>query len=65
MDQSPRNLNMWRHGVLEYQDCSNSDLLLTLIFLGNVKYGKMLEYKISWKVLKNFAQECSNDDQVG
>ena len=31
-------------------------------FLGKVKYDRILEYKISWKVLQIFAQECSNDD---
>ena len=32
------------------------------LFLGKVKYDRILEYKISWKVLQIFAQECSNDD---
>ena len=27
-----------------------------------VKYGKMREHKVSWKVLKIFIQEGSNDD---
>ena len=31
-------------------------------FLGKVKFGKMSKYKISWKVLKIFAQDCSNFD---
>ena len=49
--------------VLElYQDCSKSDLWLALTFFyGKVKL-KMLEYTISWKVLKIFAQECPNVD---
>ena len=29
---------------------------------GKVKYGKMIENKISWKVLKIFIREGSNDD---
>ena len=54
-------LYMW-HQVLEYlQDCLNSELGLTLTS-GKIKYYKMLGYKISWKVLKIFIQDGSNDD---
>ena len=35
---------------------------MALIFFGKVKYGKVVERKLSWKVLKIFAQEYSNDD---
>ena len=34
---------------------------MTLTY-GKVKYDKMLEYKVSWKVLKMFIYEGSNDD---
>ena len=48
-------LDMW-HWVLENcQDCSNSDLRLTLT-CGKVKYGKMLEGKF-----RIFFQDSSND----
>ena len=48
------------HWVREYyQDCSNYDLGLTLTILRQgqiyflvLVYGKMLEHKISWKLLK-------------
>ena len=54
-------LDMW-HRILEYfQDCSNSGLGLTLTH-GKIEYDKMLEYKISCKVLNIFIQEGSNDD---
>ena len=32
------------------------------LFFGKIKHGKILEHKISWKVLKIFPQKCSNDD---
>ena len=32
------------------------------LFYGKVKYGKMLEHKIAWEVLKICIQECSNDN---
>ena len=32
------------------------------LFFGKIKHGKILEHKISWKVLKIFPQNCSNDD---
>ena len=39
--------------ALKLQDCSNDDLGLSLIFFyGKVKYGKMLEHKISLKVCR-------------
>ena len=50
------------HWVLEYcLDCLDNDLFLILTY-GRVKYGKMLEHMILWKVLKIFIQEGSNDD---
>ena len=39
----------------------NSDFGLTSTY-GKVKYDKMLEHKISLKVLKIFIREGSNDD---
>ena len=32
------------------------------LFYGKIKHRKMIEHKISWKVLKIFVQKCSNDD---
>ena len=32
------------------------------LFFDKIKHGKILEHKISWKVLKIFPQKCSNDD---
>ena len=32
------------------------------LFYGKIKYGKILEHKTSWKVLKIFYQRYSNDD---
>ena len=53
------NIDMW-HRILEYyQECSIVTFCWS--FLGKVNYGKMLEYKISWKVLMIFVQESSND----
>ena len=54
-------LDTW-HRVLvieNCQDCSNSNHGLTLTY-DKVKYCKMLEQKISWKVSKIFIQEGSN-----
>ena len=34
------------------------------LFYGKIKHGKILEHKISWKVLKLFAQKCTNDDRI-
>ena len=55
-------LDMWHLVLRLYQDCSNSDIRLALIFLREVEHGKMLESKSSWKALKIFAQECSIGD---
>ena len=32
------------------------------LFYGKIKYGKILEHKISWKILKIFYLKSSNDD---
>ena len=47
------------HSTNQIQDHSVDDLDL---FYGKIKHGKILEHKISWKVLKLFAQKCTNDD---
>ena len=39
-----------------------SDYYYLDLFYGKIKHGKILEHKISWKVLKLFAQICTNDD---
>ena len=32
------------------------------LFNGKITHGKIVEHKISWKVLKIFAKNCYNDD---
>ena len=49
-------LDLWLLTQKYYQDYKNGDLWLTLtIFYGKVKYRKMLEHMILWKVLKILA----------
>ena len=38
-----------------------TDLGVALKFYSKIKYGTILEHKISWKVLNIFPPECSND----
>ena len=66
MNGWPRNLDLVCNigYLLKFcQDCSNDDLGLTLTFFyGKVKYGKMLEHKISWKFLKFLIYSCLNEN---
>ena len=50
-------IDIWHQVYEQYQECSNSDLRLVLTFFyGKVKYGKLLEHRISWKVLPKNVQ---------
>ena len=57
-------VNVWQSIGSQRGKVSFFSFLLAYLdsFFSKVKYGKMLEHMISWKVYKLFAQEFSNVD---